>query len=836
MQPLNRPSHKRAFHYISLYNFAYIIFWIIFMLSVVVNKVNGMSEQRSNDLKSQAKDMFYHAFNNYMKYAFPDDELNPLQCTGRGSDKNDPHNTIINDVLGDYSLTLVDCLDTFVVFNDRKGFEKAVRDVIKYVSFDQDNKVQVFEVNIRALGALLSAHLFITDPRFGYSIKGYNNELLKLAHDLGKRLLPAFQKSKTGIPYARVNLKYGVPINETHETCTAAAGTLIIEFGVLSRLTNDTRFEDAAKKALFGLWNRRTDLNLLGNVINVQTGQWIHTASSTGAGIDSFYEYLLKAYVLFGETEYLDMFNEAYNSVLRYVKDETGYLYRNVNMMNGGLMSNWVDSLSAYFPGLQVLAGDLDNAIKSHLLYYNIWKKYNAMPERFNFHLRNVELATYPLRPEFIESTYFLYRATRDPFYLQVGEMVLKDLEYYARVNCGFASIKDVLTKSLDERMESFLLSETFKYLYLLFDTENKINSMDDNFIFTTEAHLIFLPQKYLKKHSKIRPSMSGAERSFCSIYEKPSPSKHLFTTSVITSRSDADFARELVGFEERTLPLLDPKGICEVPKSDPQVIEVSFGGLQESHEDDLIYQGQEQQQQIIKYVDGLIANRLKGLKLELTKRVDKKGYDVTKVDNYRVFPGQTFEIRDPAVKDFWVKQQTYQTSVLRVYFYNENNYNAYNYADYIAAVASFGPKITGELPIRTLVSVSSSLYGCVDYNIEETKLIEGNIIFVKRGNCTFVDKVLKAQQAGAKGIVIWSNENYLFQPASAAEKNDIWKFEIPCVLITYENGVELSRILEENEKYIQEGKIVVILRLKFCPMNVNLLQTLKPMKIMNYY
>lgn len=56
------------------------------------------------------------------------------------------------------------------------------------------------------------------------------------------------------------------------------------------------------------------------------------------------------------------------------------------------------------------MAGDLDNAIKSHLFYYNIWKKYNAMPERFNFHLRNVELATYPLRPEFIESTYFLYR------------------------------------------------------------------------------------------------------------------------------------------------------------------------------------------------------------------------------------------------------------------------------------------------------------------------------------------------------------------------------------------------------------------------------------------
>ncbi|CAG8818617.1 12763_t:CDS:2, partial [Racocetra fulgida] len=113
---------------------------------------------------------------------------------------------------------------------------------------------------------------------------------------------------------------------ETHETCTAGAGTLILEFGVL---------------------------NLVGNVINIQTGQWIHTAASTGAGIDSFYEYLLKAYVLFGESEYLHIFNEAYSAVLRHVRDETGYLYRNVNILNGGLMSAWVDSLSAYFPGLQ---------------------------------------------------------------------------------------------------------------------------------------------------------------------------------------------------------------------------------------------------------------------------------------------------------------------------------------------------------------------------------------------------------------------------------------------------------------------------------------------------
>ncbi|CAI2174560.1 11956_t:CDS:10 [Funneliformis geosporum] len=740
----------------------------------MVKSVSGMSELRINELKLQAKDMFYHAFDNYMKYAFPDDELNPLRCIGLGSDKNDP----------------------------QEGFEKAVHDVIKYVSFDVNSKVQVFEVNIRALGALLSAHLFATDPRFGFVIEGYTNELLNLAHDLGKRLLPAFHHSKTGIPYARVNLKYGVSKYETHETCTAAAGTLIIEFGVLSRLTNDTRFEDVAKQALFGLWNRRTDLNLLGNVINLQTGQWIYKAASTGSGIDSFYEYLLKAYVLFGETEYLDMFSEAYHAVLRYIRDETGYLYRNVNMMNGVLVSSWVDSLSAYFPGLQVLAGDLDNAIKSHLLYYNIWRKYQAMPERFDFHLRNVELGTYPLRPEFIESTYFLYRATKDPFYLQVGEMVIKDLESYARVVCGYASVKNVLTKELEGRMESFALSETFKYLYLLFDTE---------------AHIISLPQQYLKNNSEIRPSKGRIEYSICPAYEKPSPSKHLFANSIIASRPDIDFIRELVGFEELILPPLDPKGICEVPKLDLQVMEVQFAESQETSENDLNDQGKKEQK-IIKYVNGLIANRLKGLKLELTKRVDRKGYDVTKVDNYRIYPGQIFEIRDPAVKKFWIKQQTYSTSILRVYISTLSN--EVSSFDYLTAVASFGPKITGELPVRTLVQITSP-YGCEDYNNEEATIIDGKIVFVRRGACTFVEKVLRAQEAGAKGIVIWNDDNYLFQPVSPEEHRDIWTFEIPCVLITYENGIKLEKILkeaeetlqymEENDKNMQRKKIIKV-------------------------
>lgn len=315
--------------------------------------------------------------------------------------------------------------------------------------------------------------MLASEPSFNHTIKGYNGELLSMAKDLADRLMPAFQSTKSGIPFPRVNLKRGVPPTETTETCTAGAGSLILEFGVLSRLLNDSSYEYVAKKALYSVWNRRSNINLLGNVIDIQSGNWIHTASSTGAGIDSIFEYMLKAYVLFGEEEYKDMFDQAYKALLLHVRDTTGYLYRNVHMSTGSLMSYWIDSLSAFFPGLQVLHGDIDSAIKNHLVYYNIWRRYHALPERFDFYRKSVDLPFYPLRPEFIESTYHLYQATKDPFYLDVGEMVLEDLNNRTRVPCGFASIGDVQTGRLEDRMESFMLSETLKYLYLLFDTGN---------------------------------------------------------------------------------------------------------------------------------------------------------------------------------------------------------------------------------------------------------------------------------------------------------------------------------------------------------------------------
>lgn len=133
-------------------------------------------------------------------------------------------------------MTLVDSLDTLVILKDFEEFENAVKLVIKDITFDNDIIVSVFEINIRMIGGLLSAHLLAEkfSKQNGTILTWYNNELLSMAKDLGFRLLPAFNSS-TGIPHARVNLKYGMndkDLAKNKETCTACAGNVYI-FNIL---------------------------------------------------------------------------------------------------------------------------------------------------------------------------------------------------------------------------------------------------------------------------------------------------------------------------------------------------------------------------------------------------------------------------------------------------------------------------------------------------------------------------------------------------------------------------------------------------------------------------
>lgn len=137
-----------------------------------------------------------------------------------------------------------------------------------------------------------------------------------------------------------------------------------------------------------------------------------------------------------------------------------------------------------------MLKGDIKPAVETHEMLYQVMQRHNFIPEAFTTDFQ-VHWGHHPLRPEFLESTYFLYRATGDHYYLGVGRKVLKSLQTYARVPCGYAAVSDVRTNKHDDTMESFVLSETFKYLFLLFAEPSELVLDLDEFIFTTEGHLL---------------------------------------------------------------------------------------------------------------------------------------------------------------------------------------------------------------------------------------------------------------------------------------------------------------------------------------------------------
>lgn len=301
------------------------------------------------------------------------------------------------------------------------------------------------------------------EQREQYLCPGQDPEgLLNLAVDLGYRLLTAFDP-ESDLPYAWVNMKHGVLEQETQDTCTAGAGTLLLEFGLLSHLTGDPVFMQKADAAIMKLYSLKSELGLYGNSLNRDTGKWTNSNAGIGAGIDSFYEYLFKAYMMFGNTKYLRMFESAYAAVSRYCKYNDWYVEAN---MHSGSQSHVVfNSLQAFWPGLQVLVGDFAQAIPTQEQFFALWERYKALPERY--HIKTATLhgseKYYPLRPEFIESAFYLYRATHKPEYLEMGRFIVDALNEHTRTPYGFAQIKNVKTLKREDIMSSFFLSETCK-------------------------------------------------------------------------------------------------------------------------------------------------------------------------------------------------------------------------------------------------------------------------------------------------------------------------------------------------------------------------------------
>jgi hypothetical protein len=547
---------------------------------------HGMHPDTIAGLRQETRDLFYHGFDGYMLHAFPEDELRPLTCAPLTRDRHNPAHIEVNDVLGNYSLTLVDSLSTLAIFassppdtpsdtNSNKplaDFQNGVQLLVdnygdgspgpagqgaRARGFDLDSKVQVFETVIRGVGGLLSAHQFAVGdlPIRGYNATPaddsggivwpnglvYDGQLLRLATDLADRLLPAFH-TPTGLPYPRVNLRHGVPFyanspynmdpergqcsrdpadksTEVTETCSAGAGSLVLEFSTLSRLTGNPRYEKVAKGAFWAVWQRRSSIGLIGAGIDAETGQWVSPYTGNGAGIDSFFEYALKSHILLSGLPYgaanasldssdafLRAWEDAHEGIRRQIYRGAQHHhphYAQVDLYTGAIRAFWIDSLSAFYQGLLAMAGKLDEAIETHLLYTALWTRYSAMPERWSTATGNIEhgLRWWGGRPEFIESTWYIYQATKDPWYLHIGEMTLRDIKRRCWTKCGWAGLQDIRTGELNDRMESFFLGETAKYLFLLFDPSHPLNTWDAPWVFTTEGHPLIIPKRLRPRH-----------------------------------------------------------------------------------------------------------------------------------------------------------------------------------------------------------------------------------------------------------------------------------------------------------------------------------------------
>lgn len=405
------------------------------------------------------------AWNGYARYAWGHDELCPMTHAAR-------------DWYGEPLLiTPVDALDTLVMMGLTKEAGAARALIDETLSFDRDITVKNFEITIRVLGGLIS----------GYQLTG-DAKLLRLADDLGARLLPVFE-SPTGMPYMSVNLRTGKVSGA--RTNPAEIGTLFLEFGALGKLTGKPIYYDKAKTALVQLYARRSKLDLVGEQIDVESGQWTSPQSHVGGGIDSYYEYLLKGSILFGDADCARMWVTSVAALNAHLADEvSGALwYGQVNMDTGQRTATEFGSLHAFLPAVFVLAGDLGRAKRLQDSSFRMWRLRGIEPEVIDYATMAITSPGYPLRPEIIESAWYLRRATQDPQYVAMGQTLFDALVAHARTADGYTVVKSVETMEKGDLMPSYFLAESLKYLYLIFAPDDVIDL--DGVVFTTEAHPI---------------------------------------------------------------------------------------------------------------------------------------------------------------------------------------------------------------------------------------------------------------------------------------------------------------------------------------------------------
>jgi hypothetical protein len=444
-------------------NLKILVFIGLSFVTTLTASAQIMTSKEKSKEAEKIRDAARYAWNGYTHYAWGYDALRPI--TKQGQNWYDVS----------FQMSSVDAFDTFTLMGLKEQADDAKRLVLTKLSFNVNQEVQLFEINIRLLGGLISAYELDGDPVF-----------INLAKDLGRRLLPAFN-TETGMPYRFINLRTG----KTRDSISnpAEIGTYLLEFGKLTQYTRDSDYYHAAKRAAFAVFNRRTDNDLVGTTIDVTTGAWKNRESQIGARIDSYYEYLFKAWKLFADSDCYQAWKISNAAIKKHLYRETenGAFFTRADMSSGKETHPYYGALDAFYAGVLAYAGDIKTAQEIQKGNFYMWTHFNMEPEEFDFKADTIIDPSYPLRPENIESCFYLYRMTKNQNYLIMGKKMIDDILKNCKSHAGYAEVKDVRTLKLNDYMESFFFAETLKYAYLLFAPEKTLDL--NKVVFNTEAH-----------------------------------------------------------------------------------------------------------------------------------------------------------------------------------------------------------------------------------------------------------------------------------------------------------------------------------------------------------
>lgn len=457
-------------------------------------------EPKDPDVKAKrdtVRDMMKHAWRGYREKAWTENEVRPISGKGHSA------NIFGNAKTG---ATIVDALDTLWIMGLTIEFNQGRDWVKESFKFNSKTDVSVFETVIRFVGGFIAAGTMSGDPLF------YDKAI-----EVADLLQGAFN-TKSGIPMALINpsTKKMKNWNWASNGCSILAeiGTLHLEYSELSNYSNDKKYLNSVMNVRNILQSMDRPDRLYPNYINPNTKKWGQKHVSVGGLGDSFYEYLIKTYVYTNKKDSvaLEMYKDALQGIEKsLVKKSAGGLTY-IGEYKSGRVTATMAHLTCFAGGMIALGAQSDPNISSleqsrqmelaadvtnscHESYDRSPSKLG--PESFRFDLSGRQEATqtrsndayYILRPEVVESYFYMWRYTKDQKYRDWAWEAVKALEEHCKAAHGYTGLKNVnsVPPVKDDLQQSFFLAETLKYLYLIF-SEDELISLDE-FVFNTEAH-----------------------------------------------------------------------------------------------------------------------------------------------------------------------------------------------------------------------------------------------------------------------------------------------------------------------------------------------------------